>query len=329
MIQTIDPQLEVTPASEPKNDAPLTAIVVVNYKTPDVTIECCRSLRRLNYPNFEVIVVDNASGDGSAELLRDKLPHCHHVVAEENGGYTAGNNLGIRLALDLGAEFVHIVNPDTLLLNPDYLSALVNHMHAYPDVGAVGPRVYLRTVEQVQNTVLRFPWLWRRVVDWCRSRVTNIGRRSGSEVVDAEVLNGVCVLFRRSCLEQVGLFDERTFAYIEDVEWSYRAERLDWKRQYLPVDSILHLQKPDGYERGSKVDFLLKRNTLYFLLRSRHWLQAAGYTVSTLLLALGLSIQQRVRRQDNSIMRWTVQLLRSYCSLWLGRWDQTMGKPEF
>lgn len=316
--------------SPPTPARPLVAIVIVNYKTPELTIDCCRSLRRLNYPNFEIIVVDNASGDGSAEMFRDKLDDCHVVVAEENGGYTAGNNLGIRIALDRGADYVHVLNPDTVVLNPDYLAALVNHLEAHPEVGAVGPRVYLRSPDNVQNTVLRFPWLWRRAADWCRSRFTTIGRRSGSHVVDAEVLNGVCVLFRRSTLEEVGLFDERTFAYIEDVEWAYRAHQLDWKRQYVPVDSILHLQKPTGYERGGNVDFLLKRNTLYFLLRTRHWLQAAGYTASTLLMAFAFSLTQRRRRGDGAGMRrWTRRLLRSYVALWRGRWEGGMGRPEF
>lgn len=164
---------------------PMVGIVIVNYRTPDMTIECCKSLRRLNYDNLRIIVVDNASGDDSAEKFRMHLPDCHLVVATENGGYTAGNNLGIEHALALGAEYVHVLNPDTLLLNPDYLAALVQHLQENPDVGAVGPRVYLRSVDRVQNTVLRFPWLWRRMVDWCRSRVSTIKRRSNADILDA------------------------------------------------------------------------------------------------------------------------------------------------
>lgn len=310
---------------------PSVVIVVVNFRTPEETIACVESLKTLRYGNMRIVVVENASGDDSAEILKSGLPEDVTLfLAEENGGYTAGNNVGMRHALEGGADYVHVINPDTLVLNPDYLTELVEFLEMNPEVGLVGPRVYLRSKEKVQNTVLRYPWLWRRVVDFVRSRFVKSRLRSGNEPIEAEVLNGVCILMRSDCLRDVGLFDDRTFAYIEDIEWSYRAQRKGWGRVYLPVDSILHLQKEGGYERGSKVEFLLKRNTLYFLLKSRHWFQAAGYTLATTALAASQVVMKAARRRPvGPSLHWAAGLSRSYWGLWTARWDDAMGRPRF
>jgi GT2 family glycosyltransferase len=204
--------------------------------------------------------------------------------------------------------------------NPDFIAALAARLAAAPEVGAVGPRVFLREAGRVQNTVLRFPWLWRRAVDWFRVRLFGMPLRSGSEPRTAEALNGVCVLFRGECLRKVGLFDERTFAYLEDIDWAYRAEQLGWRREYLPVDSVVHLQKETGYEPGGTVDYLLKRNTLYFLLKTRRLAQAAGYSAAT----LGLAAARRVRGGPRE---WPGRLARAYWQLWTGRATACMGRP--
>jgi hypothetical protein len=296
-------------------------IVVVNFRTPAVTLDCIRSLRTLDYPNWNLLVVDNASGDDSPAQLRAELAEREFLLAESNGGYTAGNNLGIRAALDGGAEYVLILNPDTVVHRRDFVTKLAEFLDAHPRVAAVGPRVYLREPGRVQNTVLEFPWLWRRAANAVAHRLFGRPLRSGEEVRQAEVLNGVCVLFRSAALREVGLFDERTFAYIEDVDWAYRAKRLGWRQAYLPVDGVVHLQKEAGYERGGAVDFLLKRNTLYFLMKTGHWLQAVGYTAATLTLA-------GVHRLTARSSVWSGRLVRAYWALWTNRWHACMGHPS-
>jgi GT2 family glycosyltransferase len=270
---------------------------------------------------LQIIAVENASGDDSASVLQAGLrPDESLLIAKENGGYTAGNNLGVAAALAGGAEYVLVLNPDVVVVNPDFVSTLVDYMEQNPRTGAVGPRVFLRQQGNVQNTVLRFPWLWRRAVDWVRIRMLGARLRSRERVVPAEALNGVCVLFRSVCLREVGLFDERTFAYIEDVDWAYRAQQRGWGRTYVPVDSIVHLQKESGYQRGGAVDYLLKRNTLYFLLKSRHWLQAAGYTIATMAMA-GAHLLR------SGSFGWTRRLAGAYFALWTARWHACMGRP--
>jgi N-acetylglucosaminyl-diphospho-decaprenol L-rhamnosyltransferase len=301
--------------------APKVGVVVVNYRTPDLALACAESLRTLDYSNWKLLVVDNASGDDSATKFAAGLAPDEWLLSATNGGYTAGNNRGVSEMLRRGCDYVMVLNPDTVVANPAFLSELVRHLEDNPKVGAVGPRVFLRSHGNVQNTVLKFPWIWRRTFDWFKCRFSGSPLRSKDVVVDAEVLNGVCVLFRCDALKDVGLFDERTFAYIEDVDWAFRADRKGWKRSYLPIDSVVHLQKENGYERGGNVDFLLKRNTLYFLMKSRRWLQAAGYTAATMTLAAIHSIRNRSPN-------WSKRLGSAYFRLWTARWNSTMGRPR-
>ena len=312
-------------SSEPK-----VTIVVLNYRGADDTIRCVRSLRELTYPRYEILIVDNDSRDGSVERLRSELPGVRLLVADRNGGYTAGNNLGIELALRDGADYVHLVNPDTVVCRPEYLTDLVRFLQRNPRVGVVGPKVRLRTAETTQNTVLRFPWLWRRAVDWVRWRVFDRSPSDYREPIEADALNGVCVLFRATCLREVGSFDPRLFAYIEDIDWAYRAVGKGWSSIHLPVDGVIHLQQREGYARGSRVDFLLKRNTLYFLLKTGRRVQAAGYTLATLLLACAHSTSRLLRGScPRPSPRWIGALARDYLGLWTARWDQVMGASRY
>lgn len=315
--------------SGPSETAPRIEIVIVNYRTPQLTIDCVRSLESLTGPKPCVIVVDNASGDNSMELLRAKLA-ADVVLVESptNGGYTAGNNLGFKVAIERGCEFVHALNPDTVVLNPNYLGDLLKHLQANPQTGAVGPRVHFRKPGVVQNTILRFPWLWRRAVDAVRYRIRKPAPRSKDKVVDVEALNGVCVLFRTTCLQHVGGFDDRIFAYVDEVDWSLRAGRAGWKLQYVPVDSVVHLQKESGYRRAGLVDFLLKRNTVFFLLKNRRFVQAAGYTLATGAIGLSLATVARFRRSAfDRVRNWNRDLFQAYWWLWTAQWDRAMGRP--
>lgn len=309
---------------------PRVCIVIVHFDQVEVTSRCLDSLRSLR-GDFEIVVVDNGRDIYAREQLR--RTGVRVLVSHENGGYVGGNNRGIGYAKAAGAEFVLLLNPDTVLLNPEFLDELTRYFDGRPAVGVVGPRVHLRRMGNVQNTVLQFPWLWRRVSDWFRFRIVGNSNRSGDVPRDAEALNGVCVLFRVSCLDDVGALDDGMFAYIEDIEWSYRAQRRGWKRVYLPVDSVLHLQKATGYERGGTVDYLLKRNTLYFLIRHRKYFQALGYTVATLILALSVSVRSRVGRavkvepHPAPRLAFFGRLARVYGWLWLGKFDSAMRPP--
>jgi GT2 family glycosyltransferase len=117
----------------------------------------------------------------------------------------------------------------------------------------------------------------RSIGNWIRYRLKpGSFLHSGDAVVDAETLNGVCLMMRRECLSEIGLFDENIFMYIEDADLDYRAWHAGWRVQYLPIDSVIHSQRIDGYDMTSRVSFLLRRNSVYFLRKIGSNLDAWG-----------------------------------------------------
>ncbi len=269
----------------PIQNQPLVFIVVLNYRTSDITKRCLLTLRKLTYPNYRMIVVDNDSKDASAAELASHLPNLTVIQTGSNSGYSGGNNLGIEYAVAQGADYILIVNPDTVLANPVFLDELVWYLEKEKTVGIAGTRVFFRDTCNVQNTVLFPPGFWRNVSNWFVYRIApGSFELSGDKVVDAQVLNGVCLLLRAECLKQTGLFDEHIFMYIEDADMDYRVWQRNQKVQYLPIDSVIHLQKQEGYDMTGEVSFLLKRNSIYYLHKIGRWLDAVGIAASFVLL---------------------------------------------
>ncbi|MFZ4626718.1 MAG: glycosyltransferase family 2 protein [Blastocatellia bacterium] len=292
----------MTPVPDPTAPgSPLVHVVVLNYQMREPTLDCLRSLQDLTYPNWRLVVVDNGSDDGLEEVVQRDYPAAVFLQTGENLGYTGGNNRGLAYALAEGADYTLILNPDTVLANPELLSDLVTYLEAHPEVGIAGPRVFLRDRQTVQNTVLFAPSLWRSLGHWGRYRLAPDSLvLSGSSVVEAEVLNGVCVLLRSRCLYEIGLFDEVFFMYIEDADLDERARRAGWSIRYLPINGVIHRQKREGYHPTSPVAFLLKRNSIYYLVKTGQRSQALGYALCSLLLMGGTGLWRALWHRDRS-----------------------------
>jgi GT2 family glycosyltransferase len=147
-------------------------------------------------------------------------------------------------------------------------------------------------------------------------------------VVEAEVLNGVCLLMRAACLRQTGLFDENIFMYIEDADLDYRARGAGWRVQYLPIDSIIHQQKLEGYHLTGAVSFLLKRNSVYYLRKIGRHLDAWGYAVLSLLVMAARAISPFKRESFSEHVRFCKRLATAYRQILMGRsLDKSFGPP--
>lgn len=264
------------------------ALVVVNYKQPEHLVRCIESFQRADYPGLRLIVVESAAEPAALEALQKRLPGVDWIAAAENVGYTGGNNLGIRRALELGCDYILLANADTECIAPDFIRRLVAFCELNLRVALAGPRVQLRERGRVQNTVLEYPSLWRGFVNWFGFRLfPEKYMRSGGEVRRAEMLNGVCVLLRAEAVRRVGAFDPWYFMYIEDADLGLRLRRAGWEVAYAPIDSILHHQPEPGYEMDSRVSLLLRRNSVYFLQKHHRPIQAWALAVANLAVAFG------------------------------------------
>ncbi len=226
------------------------SVVIVSYRSRDYLPDCLDAVRAsLETSNLrgEVIVVDNASPDGSAALVREHYPWVQLITNTENRGFAAAVNQGLRVAQ---GRVLVVLNPDTRPVG-DALGQLVRFLHQRPTVGAVGPR--LRYPDgRTQPSRRRFPTLltgflestlvqdyWR---DNCILRRYYLADRSDDEPQDVDWLVGACLAIRREALATVGLFDERFFLYAEEVEWFWRLRRAGWRVSYLPHVEVIHVE---------------------------------------------------------------------------------------
>ncbi len=243
---------------------PSCTIVIVSHNCRDAIRQC---LRKLTAPgnSVPIIVVDNASPDGSAEMVVSDFPTVELIKNGQNKGFAVACNQGIRAC---ATAFILLLNPDTLLEHTE-LQKLLKFMNSQPDVGACGPR-HVNVDGTLQPSCRAFPTLGAMVCDELGlSRLFPHSRRLGSyrlsgwehdETSDVDQLMGSCLLLRRTALEHLGLLDERFFLYFEEVDLCWRMWQTRWRVFFIADATVTHL----GGE-SSKAD---RRNALGHRYRS-------------------------------------------------------------
>jgi GT2 family glycosyltransferase len=195
--------------------------------------------------SLEVLVIDSASSDGSAAMVRLEFPGVRLWARDTNLGYAAGNNLGMRQSR---GRYVLILNPDTEVLD-DALGVMLSYMDNHLDVGALGPQL-LWPDGSVQSSRRRFPSLHTALVDstflekWAPAhpalRHYRVLDRPDDVISEVDWVTGSCVLARRPAIEQVGPLDDSFFMYSEELDWQKRMKDNGWKVVYLPAAKVVH-----------------------------------------------------------------------------------------
>ena len=259
--------------------------VVLNWNGLEDTLGCLESLGRLDFEGLSVLVVDNGSRISPRERLASEYPGAGLIENAENLGYSGGNNVGIRRAIDDGAEFVWVLNNDTVV-DPSSLTELVAAAGRPPRAAAVGGKV-LRA-----GPADRIWVTWGRVT-WLQSLIGLVGEGKDDHPrydVERQVrwIPGCSLLLRTEAIGELGGFDEDFFAYHEDVEWAERARRRGWELWYNGRACIRHAVHgssggPDSYTGFRK--YLSARNSMLFARRYGrpwHWVLMATAIVMTL-----------------------------------------------
>jgi GT2 family glycosyltransferase len=215
--------------------APRVVVIILTYCNEAEAAACVRSVAASRYPAFEILLVDNASPDGSGARLRARFPDIHHLTAPWNGGYTAGNNRGFEWALSRAYDYVLVLNDDTEI-DDDCLAKLVD---AARETGA--PMVAPQIVYYDEPNVV-----WYAGGDLSRTRVMCTHFRENLPVDPADTRRpvsfvcGCCFLLRTDVLRSVGGFDESFFTYCEDLELSLKLARDGHQMIYEPSARVLH-----------------------------------------------------------------------------------------
>jgi GT2 family glycosyltransferase len=242
--------------------APLVFTVVLNWNGLADTRECLASLKQIDYPNNRIVVIDNGSESNEAETLRREFGDAIHLIANEtNLGFAGGANVGMKFALEAGAEYVLLLNNDTVV-DPAFLSALVEVAGNRRDVAALCPRSnYFDQRDVIYSTGGRVN-LWTGTARQIGRDEPDDGRYS--RIARRDYADGVCMLIPRTALEAVGLLDEDYFAYWEETDWCVRARDKGLRCYYVPNARIWHkaarVQSPTN-----RYYFLFRRNALMFV----------------------------------------------------------------
>ncbi|MGQ9554058.1 MAG: glycosyltransferase family 2 protein [Anaerolineae bacterium] len=225
-------------------------IVIVSYNVRDLLHDCLLSVveSRLPGQSLAVTVVDNASGDGSADMVESTFPQVA-LIRGENRGYSHANNLGLR---QTQARYHLLLNPDTLL-PPSALAQVLAYMDEHSDVGAIGPRLVLadgsldlacrRGFPTPLNSLAKYSGLARLFPHSRRLASYNLIYLDPDEEADVDSLVGAFMLLRGQALQEVGGLDEAFFMYGEDLDLCYRLKALGWRVLYWPEVTVLHYKK--------------------------------------------------------------------------------------
>jgi len=241
---------------------PHVTIIVLNWNGGQEALDCLASLRRVDYPRFEVIVVDNGSEDGSLQTIRKRFPEMTLIEAGTNLGFTGGNNLGIRHALERGSDYLLLLNHDTEVA-PDFLTRLVETMETDPRIGIAGPLIYYHQQPEVI-------WSAGGTIDRRRgeARMLGIGQREDGAfrpVREVDFVSGCALLVKAPVVTQIGPLDDRFFAYYEEVEWCWRARQAGYRVVVVPQARVWHKISPEARATSPTVHYYMTRNRLLFL----------------------------------------------------------------
>ncbi len=294
------------------------SVVIVSWNAKHYLSKCLQSLNNQAYSGeLEIIVVDNASEDGSPEMVREIYPDTLLICNSENMGFAKANNMGIKAST---GEYMALVNSDVHVFE-NCLTKLVDYLIGHKKVGLIGPLIIGSNGEQ-QNSCRAEPNLWNM---WCRALALDamfprsqffcgyfMGHWSHREVSSVDILSGCFWLTSRRALRDVGLLDESFFIYGEDMDWCKRFKDSGWDVVFVPEAKAIHYG--GGSSKNSPVRFFVEKqkadlqywrkyhswfalSLYYFISLIHHSFRIAGFSIKAILRTGDVSIAwYKVRR---------------------------------
>ena len=235
-------------------------LLVLNWNMPDDTIECVRSLQAQDYDNFTIVIIDNASEDNSVSMLKAEFSDIKVIVNKDNLGFAEGNNIGIRYALEEGADYIFILNND-LTLKKDCLRRLVTAGERMPKSGMLAPKVCYYDNPKMINSL-------GTSIDWFRLRpylgsCNQLDDGQFDEIRSADILVGCALMVKKSVIEKIGLLDKDFFMLHEDSDWCLRGLRAGYRNMVIPEAMAFHKASKTLRKFSALATYYSIRNFLY------------------------------------------------------------------
>jgi hypothetical protein len=289
---------------------PKVSIIILNWNGLEDTINCIESLKKIEYPNYDLIVVDNNSNIDPTEEIKARFPDVIVIRNDKNLGVATGNNVGIRYALKKDTKYILLLNND-IMVKKNFLKELVKVADLNKTIGTVGPKI-LSPNSDIQRACTRrlptfldfifvYSFIGERLLKenrfWRKHFYYDYNFDSPKEV---EVLSGSCMLIKKETIEDIGLFDENTFLYFEEFIMGVKFKKKGWKSMVNPKSEIVHLggETVKNLNLKSWARYWSKRSEFYFLKKYSGMRKIRRALISTILLieafsALSFAIVER------------------------------------
>ena len=237
---------------------PKVFVIILNFRVKELALKCLESVKNSSYKELEIILVDNGSDDGIEKDVK-KFKDVDFIQTGKNLGYSGGNNVGIKKALESGADYVFILNPDTTI-DKNCIENLLDGMERNK-ADIVGPKIYFSGSKKI--------WYAGGIFD----KQNVIGKHRGVDEedkgqydspVETDFVSGAAIMVRKEVFEKIGLFDEKYFLYYEDSDFCEKAKRAGFKVFYIP-DAVVYHENAASAGLGSPLqDYYITRNRMLF-----------------------------------------------------------------
>jgi hypothetical protein len=291
---------------------PKVFIIILNWNGWSDTMECLSSLNNIIYDNFEVILIDNGS--------KEKLPISNYqfpklkitqIFNDLNLGFAAGNNQGMKMALEGGAEYVLLLNNDTAV-EPDFLNRLVEASENNKEYGILGPVIYNYGTEKIQFAGGKINWSKTKGehLTLFNAPQPPLNLRGGAgELYFTDYITGCCLLIKREVIEKIGLLSEDYFLYYEDTDWNMRARNAGWLCGVVPNAKIYHKASQSSQEFSYPYIYYHSRNGLIFASRF-------GSKFLTCLISGWIFVKQVIKMVVGYRRDWARPVMKGVIDFW-------------
>lgn len=272
------------------NKSPNIVTIIVHYNAPEECIGIVTQLLTINHPNHRIVVVDNPSNPDAFQKIKTQISdsRVHVIQNHANNGYGAGVNFGAIYAQKLKADYYHVINTDTGIINPNYIESIIENFNNSPSAALIGPGVMTSTGE-VQNTIMPFISINNAIKFKLNKKIKSLIETS-PRLYPAEVINGVCFIVRAEMFHKIGGFDEDFFMYGEEHDFCYRLKKSNYTCHYLSENAIYHSEAHKTKDRIFTWRHALVRVNQVLFLKKRH------RRIEALVLALLFSISITIKR---------------------------------
>lgn len=245
---------------------PKVSIIILNWNGKEDTIECLESLKHIRYPNYEILLVDNGSTDGSVECFKEKYPKIEIIENKKNLGFAEGNNVGIRKVMERSTNYILLLNNDTVV-DPEFLGELVKVADSDPKIGIVGAKIYYYEYNGKKD-ILNFAG---GQINFFKGETYHIGLNNTDKgqydyLRTVQYIEGSCMLIKKDVIRDIGVLDPDYFAYWEETDYCVRTLNKGYSIYYVPNAKIWHkIGASTKKDNNMLYLYLMTRNRILFM----------------------------------------------------------------